>query len=139
MQSRNNHRGIAVCSLLAHLMCISAALDGHSKASIQTNAELHAALVDMNINTIILEHDLQLDTSIWTSLFSSANPYIITRNLTLVSSPPYRILDLAWIGDGQVRLAPGSWLNISQLILHHSRLVCACVGFQSHLDWWFSL
>eukprot|EP00775_Hariotina_reticulata_P011575 gene11575-11719_t len=105
----------------ARLICISAALDVHSTASVQNDAELHAALVDASINTIILEQDLQLDASIWTSRDSSASPYILTRNLTLLSSPPYRVLDFAWIGDGQVQLAPGSWLNISKLILQHSR------------------
>eukprot|EP00879_Flechtneria_rotunda_P003461 GHRR01003690.1.p1 GENE.GHRR01003690.1~~GHRR01003690.1.p1 ORF type:complete len:696 (+),score=190.53 GHRR01003690.1:393-2480(+) len=107
--------GLLTCALLA--------VFGEGTASVSVNSEkdFQAALVDEAATLIIVEKDLVFSREVWEQFYSRAKPYIVTRNLTIESSPPYRKIDFSFAGVGRVQLAPGIVLNTSETIFAHAR------------------
>lgn len=87
-----------------------------------TNArEFQSALRNPSVQEVVLRNDLLLTKEQWAGFSSRAAPYLLTRNLTVTSSPRLNKVDFNFVGDGQVQLAPGVVLNISYTILENAR------------------
>jgi hypothetical protein len=92
-----------------------------SSVSINSEKDFQLALRDSSVQEVVLEQDLLLTREQWAGFTNRAAPYLLTRNLTITSSPRLRKIDFNFVGDGQVQLAPGIVLNISYTLLENAR------------------
>jgi hypothetical protein len=92
-----------------------------SSVNVNSEKDFQLALRDSSVQEVVLEQDLLLTREQWTGFSSRAAPFLLTRNLTITSSPRLRKIDFNYVGDGQVQLAPGIVLNISYTLLENSR------------------
>jgi hypothetical protein len=92
-----------------------------SSVNVNSERDFQLALRDSSVQEVVLEQDLLLTQEQWAGFHSRAAPYLLTRNLTITSSPRLRKLDFNYVGDGQVQLAPGIVLNISYTLVENAR------------------
>jgi hypothetical protein len=102
------------------------------------DAGLRAALEDPSVTRIALQGDVQLQPHTWTD---GARPQLrLARNVTITSAAPaargFATLDFAFLGQGQLLVAPGCILTLAELILVNGRCVRVrvCMGVAGHRE-----
>ncbi|KAF8066337.1 Map3k12 [Scenedesmus sp. PABB004] len=91
-------------------------------AHVSDEGALWAALAAPDVASIVLEQDILWQPGTPERLgYSRERPLRLARAVNLTSSPPWRRLDFAFLGDGQLQLAPGVMLSINATILAHAR------------------
>lgn len=103
------------------LLVVSSAVADATSVSVSTDLELQAAFVDESIKEIVVEQDIIFDREHWGNWYSRHAPFVRNSNLTVRGFPPLRKLDFFFVGDGQMQLAPGVILNLTDIIIEHAR------------------
>lgn len=109
------------CFGLLLLGCMLLCAATTTTVTVGSEIELQQALLDSNVSRITVEQDIVFGRQAWDDFYSTAQPYILARNLTIDAAPLLRKIDFSFIGDGRVQLAPNVTLNFSSIILEHAR------------------
>lgn len=77
-------------------------------------------LLLLQVARVVLLQDIQFKPENW-PVNDTVKPVLITRNLTISSSPRFNAVDFAFLGSSWLKLAPGVQITFTDTILRQSR------------------